>query len=142
MSIPQDIKNTILEWTNEGHEYLYQEEPDRMKSLEQWLDHQPLYLNTPINRRTDWSSIMQAQPGDIITLNRVSSWSGNVEIPNAKYENIDSVLLILDRGLIKGVEISNISSCPEEEEVMLAPARFSVKSRIGDVLYVKYISLP
>lgn len=133
------IKETILEWTNEGHEYLYQEQPERMKSLEHELSNQSLHLDFQLYRRTDWHPIMQAQTGNIIPLDRVSSWSYNVDIPNAKYEGIDSVLLILGPGIVKGVDIADISSYKEEQEVMLAPAKFYVESRKGDILYVKYI---
>ena len=137
--IPEHFRKTILEWTNEGNEYLYEEQPERMTLLEQWLYDQELKIDEPIYRRTDWDPILRAQEGDVIKSTRVSSWSRNRMIPDAKYEGIKSVLLILEKTTVKGVDVMEISSYFEEEEVLLAPANFFVEKREGNVLYVKYI---
>lgn len=53
MSIPESIRDTILEWTNEGSDYLYDESPDRMNLLEKWLFQQQIQVLNSIYRRTD-----------------------------------------------------------------------------------------
>lgn len=139
MSIPVGIAETILEWTNEGHEYLYLEEPERMTQLELFLKTCKFEIDGDIYRRTDFKPILTAQKGDSIDLNRVSSWSTDLNIVNAKYENMISVLLILGSEIVNGLDVSHLSSHPDESEILLAPIKLFVIDRTDDVLTVKVI---
>lgn len=89
----------ISEYAYEGYLYMYDEQPDNMRQLEQFLSEQSLHVST-LYRRTDWSPILKAQTCDTLILNRVSSWSYNDIIPNAMYDGIASVMLILSDATI------------------------------------------
>lgn len=69
----------------------------------------------------------------------MSSWSRNSHIPNAKYENIPSVLLVLEHTIVRGIDVQSISSYQHEQELLLAPANLFVETKDDDTLYVKYI---
>jgi hypothetical protein len=129
------IVEIILEWTQEGYLYLYEEQPNNMKQLEKYLGSLKEYAGI-IYRRTDYK-ILEAKIGDILKIERVTSWSANSTIPDAMYEGVESVMLILD-GWIIGQCIADISFFKEEEEFMLAPCKLKVIDRQGDILYVQY----
>ena len=137
MSTEKIITDAILEWTNEGHEYLYDEKPKLMGEVEKWLSTQTAEIDS-IYRRTSWPTIMSALPGEVLVVPCISSWSRNSEMPDQKYEGIDSVKLILSsEDPVRGFDVEKISPYHEEEEVLLAPCTLVVLSRKDDVLVVQ-----
>jgi hypothetical protein len=79
-------------------------------------------------RRTDWQPVMSAKIGDIVHLNRVSSWSLNTVIPDAMYENTNSRLLILENCIVCGRNVTDISIYKDKEEILLAPIKLKIIS--------------
>lgn len=83
---------------------------------------------------------MNSQIGDIISMNRVTSWTYDSEIADAVYDGVESVKLILRRANVRGLNIIDISSFPEEAEILLAPCDLYVQDRKGDLLEVSYVN--
>jgi hypothetical protein len=83
---------------------------------------------------------LNAKEGDLIHIERVSSWNFNQELPDAMYEGITSRLLILTNEDVKGIDVTDISFYKEEEEVLLAPCYLFVKRKISDALEVGYVN--
>lgn len=133
-----NIHETILEWTNDGFEYLYEEQLPRMKQVERYLANERTYVDI-IYRRTDWAPILNAQRGDLIQLTRVSSWSFSPDVPNQKYDGITSRLLILRTAEVRGIDVSDISSFRSEKEVLLAPCSLFIEKIDHDVIEAKYV---
>jgi hypothetical protein len=133
-----NIRLTIEEYTNEGYEYLYDEQPSEMEALEKYLQQQK-YFAREIYRRTDYQPFMNCKKGDILNSNRVSSWSLSYDIPNSQYEGIDSIMFILHSQNVNGLDISNISPYGEEKEILLTPCKLMVVDRDGDEVIVKCI---
>lgn len=139
MSTPKEIVSALLEWTNDGYEYLYDENPELMKKVEDFLIKKRTKIST-IYRRSDWIPILNANQGDLLELNRISSWSYDYDMPNQKYEGIDSRMLILNNSIVKGMDIDDISPYKDEQEIILAPCLLFVEKKEGDILYVKTIN--
>ena len=133
------IQGIIQEWCYEGHSYLYDEQPADMKLLEAYLDSQTTLTVGSIYRRTDRAPVMEAQEGDVIRLDRVTSWSGNPDICDAMYEEVESCMLVLVDELVRGVHVTDISFYKDEEEMMLSPCTLKVTKKSGDVLECSYI---
>lgn len=138
LSLPESIYETLLEWTNEGADYLYDEAPDRITELEEYLSSQRLNVEA-LYRRSNWKPLMQARPGEVLKLPRISSWSRNAEMPDLKYEGIPSVKLILRQADVPGLDVASISPFPNEQEVLLAPLSLRIISRNDDELLVQPI---
>jgi hypothetical protein len=138
MDPPADIVETILEWTQEGNTYLYNEQPEAMAAVEGYLRTQEVDV-IYLYRRTDRPAIMSAEVGDVIDLDRATSWSWDAETTDDMYEEVESVQLILSDTRVLGLDLMDISAFPEEEEVLLAPCQLVVTRRSGDELYVDYI---
>lgn len=136
--LPESIYETILEWTNEGADYLYDEAPDRIAELDEYMRSQHLHVKA-LYRRTNYGPSMKAQVGDVIELPRISSWSRNIDMPDLKYEGIPSVKLILRDVDVRGLDVASISPFPSEQEVLLAPLSLRVIKRDHDELLVKPI---
>lgn len=132
------ILETIQEWVNEGYEYLYQESPDRMKELETYLLKQNSQISI-LYRRTDWPPMLNAKSGDLVEMNRISSWSQSSRMPDQKYEGIPSVMLILRQSQIRGSDVSEFSPFKNEREFLLAPCHLFVEAKNGDILEVRYV---
>lgn len=137
-NIPKNIRKIISEWTYEGHSYLYDEQPDNMSVLEDYLDTITTHVDK-IYRRTDYHAILNAKVGDLISMNRVTSWSFNKDIPDAMYEGMESVLITIKNDDVRGVDVTDISFYKEEEEILLAPCLLYVETRDLDVLKVSYM---
>lgn len=137
--VPKNIKSTISEYTYNGYLYLYEEQPENMRDLENYLETQSIYIDIAY-RRTDYHPFLNAKAGDILKLTRVSSWSRNNVVPNEMYEGTTSVMLILENTYVRGLDVTPISFFKNEEEILLAPCEIYVSSITDDVLTIKYIS--
>ena len=138
--VPLNIIDTIEEWTEEGHQYLYEQNLERIKELEQFLKQQNINIDeSGLYRRTDWDPLMKAKAGDIIDIVRLTSWSLNENLPDTVYQDCKSVKLIIENQTIAGIEVSIISAYPKEQEVMVSPCKIRVNERNDDFLKVSYI---
>lgn len=129
------LRALIVEYCEEGYLYLYNEKPAEMAQLEQFLGNETYDVDI-LYRRTDYAPFLNLQIGDTLDSTRVSSWSLFEDMPNAKYEKIASVMLVISDTQVHGRDIANISGFTEEEEVLLAPTRFRVVNRKGEYLYL------
>lgn len=119
-------------WTNEGYTYLYDAndkygKPKLMNELEDYMLTQAYDVDV-IYRSTDYQPFLDAQEGDVIVNDRVSSWSLDLDVARVVYEGTESVLLTIESSTIPALYLGGMSSFPEEYEVLVAPGRFQVLS--------------
>lgn len=138
MELPESIRETLQIWTEEGPDYLYENEPNSIRELTQFLDGRSLFV-PELYRRTNYQPIMELRTGDSILVPRLTSWSRNPLMPDWKYEGIPSVKLVLRNTTVKGLNVSDISLYHGEGEVILSPGKLVVKSRFGDILLVDFL---
>jgi hypothetical protein len=132
------ITDLILEYTQEGYLYLYEEQPENMEKLHSYLSSQQLQGEVVLFRRTDWEPFLKAKEGDKIINNRVTSWSRDDMIVNDMYDGVDSVYLILENfDKTRGVDVSTISIYKDEHEILLTPSIFTIVTREEDIIWVR-----
>jgi len=76
------LRDSLREYSQEGYQYMNEEQPENMQMIEDWLDNQQIFLDFNLYRRTDYEPYLSLQEGDTILLNRVTSWSSSEEIPD------------------------------------------------------------
>lgn len=91
-------------------------------------------------RATDNIDIIKANVSDVINLNKITSWSLDFNMSNEKYKGTDYRLLVISNQTIKGIDISKISTFPDELEVLLAPCSLFVISITNYIINLKYIN--
>jgi hypothetical protein len=133
----------LQEWSEEGHLYLYDEQPEAMHRLETYLETQVSHYDL-LYRRTDWAPFMTAEVGDVVVNNRCSSWSQENLYINDMYDGVPSVLLVLENQDLPAVEMAGISSWTIECEALIRVGAFEVLTKSVDpisdspTLYLKY----